>query len=520
MIKNVASEEIRRAVIEARIFALVDVREQRFYGQGHILPAVNIPLSRIEIKLPDLVPGKNTPLVFYDDGGDLAEIAANTAQVMGYSDIAILNNGLSGWKAGNYHLFSGTHVLGAALAESIDRATPIQKISASELSQMQNNGESIVVLDARPWDAFIDNHIPGGINCPLGELEYRFRDLVGDDKTPVVVNCAGRTRSILGARSLLIAGVPNPVYSLDKGTWGWWSAGLKLASGSGPRADTISEKGRGWSFASAQLVAREAGVKEIDEETLARWESEQNDIPLYLLDVRLPGEFESGHLADAISAPACQLIECSEDWIGVRNGRILLIDDDGVRARVVAYWLKKLGYQEVAVLSVDFKPEINDPGKPVLIDISKKYPSCPVDAINPEAVVLDLSPSTVFQQHHIPGALWFIRSYLKEIIGKIPDRQIVVMDDEEGRLARLVVEDLAKLGRDNAYLLDGDLESWRSSGASIESGDNGMLTAIDDCYYASPHSEIKKMRMKKAYMDWQSDMDLQIIDDGIISLTG
>ena len=520
MIKNVASEEIRKAVIEAGIFALVDVREERFYGQGHILPAVNIPLSRIEIKLPILVPGKNTPLVFYDDGGDLAEIAANTAQVMGYSDIAILNNGLSGWKTGNYHLFSGTHVLGAALAETIDRADPVQKISARELSQMQNNGESVVVLDARPWDAFTDNHIPGGINCPLGELEYRFRDLVSDDKTPVVVNCAGRTRSILGAKSLLIAGVPNPVYSLDKGTWGWWSTGLKLASGSGPRADTISEKGRDWSFASAQLAARNAGVKEIDEETFARWKSEQNDISLYLLDVRLPGEFESGHLADAISAPGCQLIECSEDWIGVRNGRILLIDEDGVRARVVAHWLKKLGYPEVAVLSVDFKPEMNDLRHPVSIEHSNKYPTCLVDSINPDTLVLDLSPSTVFQRHHLPGALWFIRSHLKEIIDRIPHRQIVVMDDDEGQLARLVVEDLAKSGRKEVYLLDGDLESWRSSGGSIESGDNGMLTTKDDCYYASPHSEIEKMRMKKAYMDWQSDIDLQIIDDGIISLTG
>jgi len=520
MIKNVTSEEIRKLVVAAGIYALVDVREEQFYGQGHILPAVNIPLSRIEIKLPILVPGKNTPLVFYDDGGDLAEIAANTAQVMGYSDIAILNNGLSGWKAGNYHLFSGTHVLGAALAETIDRADPIQKISASELLQMQSNGESVVVLDARPWDAFTDNHIPGGINCPLGELEYRFRDLVSDDKTPVVVNCAGRTRSILGAKSLLIAGVPNPVFSLDKGTWGWWSAGLKLASGSGPRANTISQKSRDWSLASAQLAARNAGVKEIDEVTFARWKSEQNDISLYLLDVRLPVEFESGHLADAISAPGCQLIECSEDWIGVRNGRILLIDEDGVRARVVAHWLMKLGYPEVAVLSVDFKPEMNELRHPVSIDHSNKFPSCLVDSINPETIVFDLSPSTVFQKHHLPGALWFIRSHLNGIIDRIPHRPIVVMDDDGGQLAGLVAEDLAKLGRKEVYLLDGDLESWRSSGGSIESGDNGMLTTKDDCYYALPRSEIEKMRMKKAYMDWQSDIDLQIIDDGIISLTG
>ena len=94
------------------------------------------------------------------------------------------------------------------------------------------------------------------------------------------------------------------------------------------------------------------------------------------------------------------------------------------------------------------------------------------------------------------------------------------MDDDEGQLARLVVEDLAKSGRKEVYLLDGDLESWRSSGGSIESGDNGMLTTKDDCYYALPRTEVEKIGMKKAYMDWQSDIDLQIIDDRIISLTG
>ena len=50
-------------------------------------------------------------------------------------------------------------------------------------------------------------------------------------ETLVVVNCAGRTRSIIGAQSLINAGVPNKVVALRNGTMGWNLAGFKPDSG-------------------------------------------------------------------------------------------------------------------------------------------------------------------------------------------------------------------------------------------------------------------------------------------------
>ena len=49
--------------------------------------------------------------------------------------------------------------------------------------------------------------------------------------TLVVVNCAGRTRSILGAESLRRAGIPNQVVALRNGTMGWELAGLQCERG-------------------------------------------------------------------------------------------------------------------------------------------------------------------------------------------------------------------------------------------------------------------------------------------------
>src|SRR5213079_2521442 len=73
--------------------------------------------------------------------------------------------------------------------------------------------------------------IPTATNVPGAELVLRVRDLAPSPATLVVVNCAGRTRSIIGAQSLINAGLPNKVMALKNGTMGWHLAGLKVARG-------------------------------------------------------------------------------------------------------------------------------------------------------------------------------------------------------------------------------------------------------------------------------------------------
>ena len=58
-----------------------------------------------------------------------------------------------------------------------------------------------------------------------------------------------------------------------------------------------------------------------------------------MLDVRDPQEYESGHPSGFASAPGGQLVQATDGWVGVRGARIVLYDDDGVRARMAASWL-------------------------------------------------------------------------------------------------------------------------------------------------------------------------------------
>src|SRR3546814_16488770 len=71
-------------------------------------------------------------------------------------------------------------------------------------------------------------NIPGAICCPNGELALRIGELAPDPSTKVIINCAGRTRSIIGAQTLNNLGIPNEVYALANGTQGWYLAPLPL----------------------------------------------------------------------------------------------------------------------------------------------------------------------------------------------------------------------------------------------------------------------------------------------------
>ena len=71
---------------------------------------------------------------------------------------------------------------------------------------------------------------------------------------------------------------------------------------------------------------------------------------LYVLDVRDPAEFRAGHRPGSRNAPGGQLVQATDNWIGVRNARIVLVDDTGVRARMAGGWLRQMGHRDVFVV--------------------------------------------------------------------------------------------------------------------------------------------------------------------------
>ena len=328
--------------------AFIDVREEGPHADGHPLLAINLPYSRLELDILRLVPRKSTRVVLVDGNDGVAARAASRLTHLGYTDVRVLTGGVAAWSAAGYPLFPSNNVPSKAFAEIVEIDSHTPHITAAELAGLQAAGKNLKILDSRTVEEFNRFHVPGAQTCPGAELVYRFADLVPDPETLVVVSCAGRTRSIIGAQSLINAGVPNKVVSLQGGTQGWRLAGLELERNTRQSVAPVSAAGAAASAKHAAAVAERYGVKRIDHATLANWQREAARTT-YLLDVRTPDEFAAGHLPGSVSAQGGQLVQAIDRWAATRGARIVLIDDNGTRAVMTAHWLKQMGW-DVSVL--------------------------------------------------------------------------------------------------------------------------------------------------------------------------
>jgi rhodanese-related sulfurtransferase len=501
--------------------ALVDVREELIFSQNHLLLARSVPLSRLELKFAPLVPRRATRIVLCDDDDGLAERAAAILRRNGYTDLHILAGGVSGWGAAGFELFSGVNVPSKAFGEYIEHANGTPSIAANELEKLLRNGADVAVLDSRPFDEYVRVSIPTATNVPGAELVLRARDIAPSPQTMVVVNCAGRTRSIIGAQSLINAGLPNKVVALRNGTMGWSLAGFTCDSGKSRRATGVSPAALDWARQSAQGVARTCGVGRIDTATLDAWRAD-NGRTLYVFDVRDPAEYDAGHLPGAISAPGGQLVQATDQYIGTLGARIVLVDDAEVRAAMTASWLRQMGFADVfvlvaagtergnsqtSILETDTQPDI-------AIDCGALGKLLAAEA----ATVVDLSLSRNYLARHIPGAWFAIRTRLAKAFKKIPVHGTVVLTSEDGMLARLAVAEATGLLGRPAHYLDGGNAAWQAAGNAFSSEILMADETIDQWRKPYERSGDAKAAMAE-YLAWETDLLPRIARDGTLKFS-
>ena len=390
------------------------------------------------------MPRRAVRMVLCDGGDGLAERAASCLAGMGYSDVAGLEGGIEAWRAAGYVLFSGVNVPSKAFGELVEHDCNTPRVTATELAAKRDAGEDLVILDSRPWEEYHRMNIPGGIDTPGAELVYRVHDLAPSPSRLVVVNCAGRTRSIIGAQSLINAGIPNKVVALKDGTMGWHLAGLPVEKAATRRAPEPSPEGLAKARAAAARVAERVGVKTIDVKTLAAWRREADRRTLFLLDVRNPEEYAAGHVPGSRSAPGGQLVQATDEYVGVRNARLVLIDDTGVRATMTASWLIQMGWPEVVVLegalaggALEAGQDPPMPAALATVEVTEIDPAVLNEAGLNGTVVVDFADSLTYRAGHVPGAWFMVRARIPEDATKLPVAERYVATSEDGRLARL-----------------------------------------------------------------------------------
>jgi rhodanese-related sulfurtransferase len=488
--------------------ALLDVREQGVHYRGHPFYAVSCPLSRLELMAGDLVPRKDVPIILVDGNEGLSEKSKPRLEGLGYTDVTILEGGCEGWKQAGLELFSGVNVPSKAFGEFVEHHYQTPRIPARELLDLQAKKQKMVILDSRPYAEYHRMNIPGGIDVPGAELAWRVHDLAPDPDTLVVVNCAGRTRSIIGCQSLRNAGIPNQVVALKDGTMGWDLAGLDCERGSDRVAPPPSAKGRESALAAAQKVASRFGVKFTSGKQIQEWRADPSR-SLYLLDVRTREEFERSHIAGSRHAPGGQLVQASDEYVGVRNARVVLIDPERVRAVMTASWLNQMGWDDVYVLD-DVAGLAMESGPRPLPAVKKWKTTAGVEG----ATVLDLSTSLRFYHSHVPGAWWGVRSRLAEAAAKMPAFTQLVLTSEDGTLAHLAAPEAAEqFPQADIKVLEGGNAAWKGP---AESGVERATTTRDDVWYKPYDHASDYKKHAQDYLSWEVALVDQIKRDPTI----
>jgi rhodanese-related sulfurtransferase len=496
--------------------ALFDVREHGQYGAGHLFFAVPLPYSRFEAGLPALAPNPVVRIVLCDGGDGVAARAAARAQALGYRNVAVLAGGAPAWRQAGYTLYEGVNVPSKTFGEIVEQRRHTPRLTAQAVAAMQAAGENFVIVDGRPFAEYTRMNIPGGICCPNGELALRIHDIAPDPATKIVVNCAGRTRSIIGAQTLIDIAVPNQVFALENGTQGWLLAGLEVEHGACRRYPDETKPGDMETLRRrARRIADASGARFVAPDEVQAWLT-GGTRTTFLFDVRTDQEFAASGVVGFIHAPGGQLIQATDQWVGVKGARIVVLDREEVRAPVVASWLRQLGHEAFVIGGGTATAAAHDWRRtaPAPADLMQLEPVSAGEAaqgLRLGAVrVLDLRAGMSYRAGHITGAAWMIRPRIAADAAR-PAQTIVLVADDPA-VAALAAIDLAAAGEQDIRLLAGGFEAWRSAGLPVESTPDrpSDTDCIDFLFFT--HDRQSNPDAARQYLAWETGLTGQLDD--------
>ena len=531
--KPISPHELKALMEGDSPHAVVDVRLPVEFNAEQIFRTTNVPRGSLEFRIGLLVPVRSTPVVLVDGGGARARLAAESLEREGYTDVTRLEGGLPDWKSAGLPTISGTNVPSKEFGERVQHEQQVPEILADEMHALIEGGGPVRIFDARTEKEFERFSIPGGRSLPNGELILHVWDILQDDETPVVVNCAGRTRSIMGAQALRRLGVKN-VRALRNGVIGFFLKGIPVEEGKRGEVSRPSERGIAYAEELAAALAEEEGIPSISAEELRCRRERADRETLYLLDVRRAPEYSGGHIPGAVSLPGGQAIQRTDEAIAVRAGTVVTCCDASARATMVAYWLRRMGLRHVFFLKGGTEAW-RTAGQPLVSSEAAAWGEGPVSdsepiglagaleasrGLSPEEaaefigegeriVLLDVDLSRSYVDGHLSGAKWISRDWLEDRIGDwAPDKGTPLLLTCEGGLrSAFAARTLFECGHREVFRLAGGKRAWREAGRPLDKGGEGIVGDPQDVVLKPYDFEKEAMlRSMENYIEWEVNL--------------
>lgn len=522
---DIAARELERTLADLETYALLDVRERGEYALGHIPGACPLPRGLVEVLARTLIPWDDVPIVLYCTEGRRSALAAETVRRMGFRDVHVVTGGIQAWLAAGNKPEEGVNVLGKTYGEKVSTLGDVTQIEPDELAELKSQ-DGVLVIDSRTAVEHGRGHIPGAVNVPGGELAQRLLSLPLDEKPGcVVVHCAGRTRSIVGAQLVHALGFDR-VYALRNGTMAWRMSGRELEYEAGELTAPITYEGR--------TRAAEFAAGFVENPGAQRWSvadvvtRRDAGHPLYLLDVRQTDEFEAGHPVGAINCPVGQLANAADEQLAVRSATIVCYSTDETRARIAAGLLRRIGYPNVGWLASGWTAW-RDSGQPSDVGRAPSYPA-ELDAMAERANqlsvpdlsaardagqvrIIDVRRSSEFALGHIPASRWVPRGDLERRLAlEANTNEHLVLVSDRGIRAALAASTARKIGYGRVDVLSGGFEAWKTAALDVAPGLDGadvdLREAKEDAELVAPRPAMLERNREDMvrYLTWEEQL--------------
>ena len=524
MVKTVdAPKTLKGMINDGGELALLDVREEGQFGLAHMLYAIPLPYSVLEMRLGQLVPRRSTRTVLVDGGDGVGERAAKRMDVLGYSNVAVLEGGMDAWADAGYEVFMGVNVPCKAFGEVVEHAAHTPSISPEELHAMQSGGEKVVVLDGRTPAEFNRMNIPEGVSVPNAELVYRVHDFAPDHRHNDRRQLRGADtidhwRADADQRTLA-----QPGGCVAGRNDGMAFSGIPTGKRHGTQLRHVERRSEGESADLCGGHGGSLGCQNDRSRDLDAWRNDENRTT-YVLDVRSQEEFEAGHMPGSVFAPGGQLVQSSDQWCGTKGARIVLIDDDAnVRAITTAHWLVQMGW-EVYALEGGIGSDGTETGMPKAPTLGLEV--LDLEEMDGEAVAaglaageLALADTDISEDYvgdRLPGATWGVRPRAQALLDVLSDAPKIVLYSMHETRARLIAFDLQEMSDKPIAILSGGRERWKAEGRPIEATPQDAISQDDriDFLFWVHDRHLGNDQAARDYLAWEEQLPAQIEADG------
>jgi len=212
MLKRPTPERVQPGDLAARLAAgatLVDVRDPRAFGAGHVAGSLNVWIDGPQFaeRLSWFAPPDRPLILLAESEGEVARGLSALARI-GLDEVAAYVIGTAAVRAS-----------GLPMAE-------LPNVTAPELARRLEAERNLVVVDVREPFEWEEGHVPGARHVPMRQVPDRFDELPRD--RPIALICRGGPRSSLVGSLLLARGFTGLV-NVWGGMTGWMEAALPVA---------------------------------------------------------------------------------------------------------------------------------------------------------------------------------------------------------------------------------------------------------------------------------------------------